>query len=34
MMGENKEKKQKGSKILQNFKKQVLNTPGLKDTLN
>ncbi len=30
MMSENKQKKQKGTKILQNFKKQVLANNGLK----
>ena len=30
MMSENKEKKQKGYKILQNFKKQVINNNQLK----
>ena len=30
MMAENKETKEKGSKILQNFKRQVVNHPGLK----
>jgi len=30
MMSENKEKKEKGTKILQNFKKQVSANPDLK----
>jgi hypothetical protein len=30
MMSENKEKKEKGTKILQNFKKQVLANSGMK----
>lgn len=34
MMSENKEKKDKGSKILQNFKRQVLSNTELKDILN
>ena len=34
MMSENKEKKDKGTKILQNFKRQVLSNTELKDILN
>lgn len=34
MMSDSKEKKQKGAKILQNFKKQVTNNTQLKETLN
>jgi hypothetical protein len=34
MMSENKEKKEKGTKIMQNFKKQILANSGLKDILN
>lgn len=34
MMSENKEKKDKGTKILQNFKRQVLSNSELKDILN
>lgn len=30
MMSENKEKKEKGNKIMQNFKKQILANCGLK----
>ncbi len=30
LMGENKQKREKGSKILTNFKNQVLNNPQLK----
>lgn len=30
MMSENKERKEKGTKIMQNFKKQVLANSGLK----
>ncbi len=30
MMSENKEKKEKGTKIMQNFKKQVLANSGMK----
>lgn len=30
MMSEDKEKKEKGTKILQNFKRQVLSSEGLK----
>ena len=33
-MSQNKDVKQKGSKILQNFKKQIINHPGLKEALN
>lgn len=34
MMADTKEKKEKGSRILQNFKKQVMNHPNLRDTLS
>ena len=34
MMSENKEKKEKGYKILQNFKKQVINNNQLKEALS
>ena len=34
MMSENKEIKEKGNKIMQNFKKQVLANTGLKKILN
>lgn len=34
MMSDNKEKKEKGTKILQNFKRQVLSNSELKDILN
>lgn len=34
MMSNDKEKKDKGTKILQNFKRQVLSNSELKDILN
>ena len=34
LMSQNKEKKEKGTKILQNFKKQVLSNSGMKQFLN
>lgn len=34
MMSENKDKKEKGTKIMQNFKKQVLANSNLKEILN
>ena len=34
MMSENKEIKEKGNKIMQNFKKQVLGNTGYKEILN
>ena len=34
MMSENKQQEEKGTKILQNFKKQIVNNPQLKESLN
>lgn len=34
MMCENKDKKEKGTRILQNFKKKVINHPALRETFN
>ena len=33
MMADEKDKKEKGSRILQNFKKQIMNHPNLRETL-
>ena len=34
MMSDSKDKKEKGIKILQNFKKQIINNPQLRESLN